>query len=119
MGLLMLFAFSFSVSAQEVKTEKFWVNGVCSMCEARIEKAARSVDGVNSADWDMETKIIQVSYDTEKTDIHKIHMEIAGVGHDTDMHKASDETYEKLPACCKYDREEGPGHGDLSVFHGR
>jgi hypothetical protein len=33
-------------------------------------------------------------------------MAIADAGHDTPMHKAKDEVYEKLPACCKYDRTE-------------
>jgi copper chaperone CopZ len=92
------------------KTEKFKVYGNCGMCENRIEKAAKSVDGVSAADWNKETKMIEVTFDDSKTDVHKVHMAIAKVGHDTDMHKASDETYDKLPSCCKYDRtaEEQP-----------
>jgi mercuric ion binding protein len=31
-------------------------------------------------------------------------MAIAAVGYDTEMHKAKDEVYNKLPECCKYDR---------------
>jgi mercuric ion binding protein len=82
------------------------------MCKARIEKAAKSVEGVQSADWELKTKMITVKFDPAKTDLHKIHMAIAAAGHDTDMHKASDEAYDKLPACCKYDRtkEEGGQH---------
>ena len=30
---------------------------------------------------------------------------IEKAGHDTDMHKASDDVYDKLPGCCKYYRE--------------
>jgi len=93
-----------SLLAQSVNTEKFEVAGNCGMCETRIEKAAKSVEGVSSADWDKETKMIEVSFDAEKTDLHKIHQAIADVGHDTRMHKASDEVYENLPACCKYER---------------
>ena len=74
------------------------------MCENRIEKAAKSVDGVSTADWNNETKKLVVNYDASKTDIHKIHMAIAKVGHDTDMHKADDKVYNALPECCKYDR---------------
>jgi hypothetical protein len=33
-------------------------------------------------------------------------MAIANSGHDTKMHKASDEVYDKLPGCCKYERME-------------
>ena len=106
LSLLMLLALGFSVFAQDAKTEKFEVSGNCGMCKARIEKAAKSVDGVSTAVWDNETKMAEVSFDTKKTDIHKVHMAIAKAGHDTDMHKASDEVYEELPGCCKYDREE-------------
>ncbi len=110
--LVMLLALGFSVSAQGVKTEKFRVEGNCNMCKTRIEKAANSLEGVQSAEWDVKTKMITVKFDPARTDLHKIHMAIAKAGHDTDMHKASDEAYDKLPACCKYERktEEGGHH---------
>ena len=112
LSLLMLLALGFSAFSQDAKTEKFIVSGNCGMCEKRIEKSASSVDGVKSADWDKKTKMIEVSFSPEGTDLHKIHMAIAMVGHDTEMHKASDEAYGKLPMCCKYDREEENEHGD-------
>jgi len=88
------------------KTEKFKVYGNCSMCETRIEKAAKSVGGVTLADWDKETKMIEVTFDEAKTNVHKVHMAIAEAGHATEMHKADDEAYNNLPACCKYERPE-------------
>ncbi|HKJ79237.1 MAG TPA: cation transporter [Prolixibacteraceae bacterium] len=87
------------------KTEKFKVFGNCGMCEKTIEKAAKSVDGVSTADWDKESKMIQVSFDDSKTDVHKVHMAIAKAGYDTKMHKATDEAYNKLHGCCQYERE--------------
>lgn len=86
------------------KTEKFKVFGNCSMCEKTIEKAAQSVEGVSAADWNKETKMMEVSFDETKTNVHKVHMAIAKVGYDTEMHKADDEVYKKLPGCCKYER---------------
>lgn len=86
------------------KTEKIKVYGNCGMCETRIEKAVNAVDGVSKADWNKETKMLEVTFDDAKTDIHKVHMAVAAVGHDTDMHKAKDEVYNALPSCCKYDR---------------
>jgi len=80
------------------------VKGNCGMCEKRIEKAANSVDGVQSADWNKESKMMEVKFDDAKTDVHKVHMAIAKVGHDTEMHKAKDSVYNDLPGCCKYDR---------------
>src|SRR6056297_1507626 len=88
------------------KTEKFKVYGNCGMCEKTIEKATKSVDGVSTADWNKETKMIEVKFDDSKTNVHKVHMAIAKAGYDTKMHKASDEAYEKLPACCKYERAD-------------
>ena len=96
-----------SIFAQTEKKETFKVAGSCGMCKNRIEKATKSVDGVTSADWDKETKILEVFFDSEQTDIHKIHMAIAKAGHDTEMQKTSDEVYDELPECCKYERLSG------------
>ncbi len=95
---------SISLFAKSDNTEKFEIAGNCGLCEARIEKAAKSVDGVSSADWNKETKMIEVTYNPEKSDIHKIHQAISKAGHDTSMHKATKEAYDKLPGCCKYER---------------
>lgn len=104
-GLVAFFVLSLStVMAQTDKEEKFKVYGNCGMCESRIEKAAKSVDGVTSADWNKETKMMDVSFDGSKTNVNKIQMAIANVGHDTEMNKAKDEVYNDLPGCCKYER---------------
>jgi copper chaperone CopZ len=89
------------------KTEKFKVYGNCGMCEKRIEKAAKSVEGVSAAEWSQKSEMIEVSFDASKTNVHNVHMAIAKAGHDTEMHKASDEAYNKLPSCCRYEREKG------------
>ena len=102
--LALVFITLTTVTAQTEKKETFKVSGNCGMCETRIEKAAKSVDGVQSADWDKETKMIDVKFKSDEVEIHKVHMAIAKAGHDTKMHKASDEVYNKLPGCCKYER---------------
>ena len=105
-NLVALFMFgAFAVFAGN-KTEKVKVYGNCDMCKARIEKAAKAVDGVASANWDKKSKMMDLAFDDSKTDVHKVEMAIAKVGHDTKMHKAKDEVYEKLTSCCKYDRSE-------------
>lgn len=104
LGLVTLFLLSAAAVFAGNKTEKFKVYGNCGTCEERIETAAKSVDGVTKADWNQETKMMEVTFDDSKTDVHKVHMAIAKVGHDTEMHKATDEAYNKLPGCCKYDR---------------
>jgi len=95
---------SLTTAFGQTKTEKFKVYGNCGMCESRIEKAAKSVDGVTAADWNKETKMIEVSFDASKTTIDEVHKAIAKVGHDTDLEKADAEVYNKLPGCCKFNR---------------
>ncbi len=89
------------------KTEKFKVYGNCGMCEDRIETAAKSVDGVSKADWSQESQMLEVTFNDSKTKVDKVHKAVAKAGHDTKMHKASDEVYKNLPGCCKYTRPEG------------
>jgi hypothetical protein len=89
------------------KTETFKVRGNCDMCKARIENAAK-IEGVNKADWKADTKILTLVYNPSvvKTDV--ILKKVAEVGHDTEKFKSSEETYKKLPGCCKYVRESKP-----------
>lgn len=100
---------AFSVFAGN-KTEKIEVKGNCGMCESRIEKAVNGIDGVSKADWDKKTKKLEVTFDDAKTSVDKIEVAVAKVGHDTPNHKASDEVYNKLPDCCKYERAEQQKH---------
>ncbi|MDR3217610.1 MAG: cation transporter [Dysgonamonadaceae bacterium] len=78
------------------------VQGSCEMCKTRIEKAAKSVDGVASATWDAESKQLEFLYDASKTAPEAVSKAIATVGHDTEKDTASDDVYNALPGCCKY-----------------
>lgn len=77
------------------------VSGNCEMCKMRIESAAKSVAGVKSAVWNVNSKILTVSFD-ESTNLEQISKAIAAAGHDTKSDKASDAAYNALPGCCKY-----------------
>lgn len=101
-----LFMGTANLFGQEKKSEKFKVYGNCGMCETRIEKAAESVGGVITADWDKESKMITVRFGGEKATLDDIHQAIADVGHDTEKVEAEDKVYEGLPTCCHYDRPE-------------
>ncbi len=94
---------SFTLFAQ-VKTEKIKVYGNCGMCQTRIEKAAKTVEGVSKAKWNSDNSMLTVTYDEAKAKIIDIHKAIAKVGHDTDLEKADATVYSKLPGCCQYDR---------------
>lgn len=88
----------------ELASESVYVYGNCGMCEARITKAARTIPGVAKASWDEDTKMLKVNYDVSKTSLSEIEMAVAKVGHDTKNHVAKADTYDNLPACCKYER---------------
>lgn len=88
--------------AQNV-TETFKVSGNCGMCKTRIEKAAKAA-GATEANWDKDSKELTVTFSKESTNLAKIQQKIAEVGHDNDAFKATNETYNKLPGCCKYER---------------
>jgi Cu(I)/Ag(I) efflux system membrane fusion protein len=88
------------------KRFSFKVYGNCEMCKARIEKAALSVKGVLSAEWNKETKIIQLVTENYGVDKKVISKAIASAGHDTEYETATDNAYNKLPECCRYDRKK-------------
>jgi len=84
-------------------TTKFKVFGNCGMCEKRIEKAAK-IEGVSMADWDVDTKILTITFDEKVVKPSKVHQAVAAVGHDTELVRADDAVYAKLHACCQYER---------------
>jgi periplasmic mercuric ion binding protein len=96
-----------------VKTEKvsgsvlrstFKIWGNCDMCKETIEGSLKK-DGVEAADWNTETKIIAVTYDTTKINLDAIEKNIASVGYDNVKYKGDDKAYTELPECCKYERK--------------
>ena len=78
------------------------VMGNCDQCKQRIESAARSVPGVASAVWGVDTKKLDVQFDIQKTSSDDIQKAIAKVGHDTEKYKAPEDVYKSLPGCCLY-----------------
>ena len=91
--------------SQKAKTETFQVSGNCGMCEAKIEKAAKAA-GATYADWNKDTKVITVKYNSASSNLAKIQKSIADAGYDNAGVKTTAEAYDKLHACCKYDRTE-------------
>jgi periplasmic mercuric ion binding protein len=74
------------------------------LAKIQIENAAKSIDGVIYAHWSMKTGILELSLDSIKVNINKVHRTIARTGYDTRMYKARDRAYHKLPDSCKYER---------------
>ena len=90
--------------ANGVATSTFKVWGNCGMCKKTIENSLKT-EGISNADWDSESKLITVEYDTSKITLDQIQKQIAAVGYDNVTHKGSDSAYKNLHECCKYDRK--------------
>lgn len=97
-------SFATASFGQKTKTETFQVSGNCGMCEAKIEKAAKSA-GATFAEWNVDTKVITVKYKSTSSNLAKIQKSIANAGYDNAGAKATNESYSKLHACCQYERE--------------
>lgn len=85
------------------KTQKVKVYGNCGMCEKLIEKAAFK-EGEAKADWNKDTKMAVITFDTKKTTLDEVLKRIATVGYDNQNYRANDSVYNNLHGCCQYDR---------------
>ena len=81
------------------------VKGNCGMCKSTIEKAVKSLDFVENAEWGIKTKILDVEFiDSVNFDLEALNSAINQSGYET-MNTTADQTaYDALPMCCKYDR---------------
>src|SRR5690606_1440977 len=82
----------------------FKVFGECIHCQQRIEAAAKR-GGATSANWNMQSKMLKVSYDGSDKTLESIKSNIVSVGHDLEDRKADDKVYASLPECCHYRKE--------------
>ena len=103
LSFLLLF---FVSSAQKPKYQKedFKVWGKCDMCKTLIEKTVKSIEGIKTARWNVVNGKMKVKFNPELTKLDDIHKAIALVGYDTELYKATDESYNNLHFCCKYER---------------
>jgi periplasmic mercuric ion binding protein len=104
---LFLLSTAFILFAQsgyaQVKSETLKVAGECGMCKKKIETAAKSA-GATYAVWNEDSKELKVKYNSKSSNAAKIQESIAAVGYDTESYKATEEAYNNLHSCCKYDR---------------
>lgn len=98
----LLFAVESWGQSKNLVTDTLWVNGICGMCKKRIETAVTYEKGVQSANWDMATDILTVTFRSDKTDKKKLASHIAAAGHDNSWFKAPDAAYNRIHNCCRY-----------------
>ena len=88
---------------KNTKIEEVKISGNCGMCKETIENAG-SIKKTAKVDWNKDTKMATISYDSLKTTKGEILKRIALAGYDNEEFLAPDDTYAQLAECCKYDR---------------
>jgi mercuric ion binding protein len=108
LAFLSIMTFSFGqigdVANKKHMTSTLTVYGKCGMCKDKIEETLAYTRGVSSGEWNVETKVLTVNYNSKKTDLAKIKQALADMGYDSETHRATEEAYNNLHACCKYER---------------
>lgn len=79
----------------------------CESCKNRIERYLVREDGIQKVNVDYKKKVTKVTFVGERTNIENIKTAIANVGYDADNITANEETYQKLPLCCKKPEDGG------------
>jgi|KBSMisStandDraft_5_1062788.scaffolds.fasta_scaffold00063_15 copper chaperone CopZ len=109
---LFLAGFAISATAQQKKpiTVKISTPTVqCEECKKRIENFMKYEEGVTKVDVNFKSKVTTVTFMSDRTNIENVKTGIANAGYDADDIKANEDSYKKLPTCCKRP-EDGGGH---------
>jgi hypothetical protein len=104
---VLLFSFTSCASGlKNARTDTVKINGNCGMCETTIENAGNKKKEA-SVDWNRDTKLAVLMYDSVKTNRDEILKRVALSGYDNQSFRADDAVYNSLPGCCHYSREIG------------
>ena len=101
--ILLFSSSSCNAQIKNAKTEIVKIYGNCEMCEKTIETAG-NVKKVANVEWNKDSKMATITYDSIKTNQDEILKRIALAGYDSDKFLAPDDVYSKLAGCCQYER---------------
>lgn len=83
------------------KTDTLALNGLsCTMCERRIEKNVKKIQGVKAIEADSENQTAIVTFDPKQTNKTAIEEAISRIGYDAGKYPADKTARENLPGCC-------------------
>ncbi|OLE71787.1 MAG: heavy metal transporter [Bacteroidetes bacterium 13_1_20CM_4_60_6] len=111
--LLISVAFATASTAQVVKKGGLQIATIktptvqCESCKKRIENYLSREDGVTKVVVDYKRKTTKVTFISDRTNVENIKTAIANVGYDADDVTANEESYKKLPTCCKKTEDGG------------
>ena len=100
--LIVFFVTAEKTQAQSTTAEvKIKTSATCDMCKETIEKNLAFEKGIKKSVLDVDTKVLTVTYNPEKTSPEKIRLAISKIGYDADDVPADEKAYKKLDDCCK------------------
>jgi periplasmic mercuric ion binding protein len=95
-------------SAQKAQTVTIKTPTVqCESCKQRIENTLAREEGVAKTVVNYKNKTTKVTFWTDRTNIENVKTAIANAGYDADDVSANEESYKKLPMCCKKPEDGG------------
>lgn len=103
----LLFSLIMNAQSSNIKTETVKIYGNCDTCKSNIEKAG-TFKKIATVNWNKDTKMATLTYDSYKTNQDEILKRIALAGYDSEKFLAPDSAYAALPECCRYNRELKP-----------
>lgn len=103
--LAILFTNTLYAQNKTTVTKTFWVAGICGLCEEVIEKTM-DTKGVISADYNLESNQLTVTFNTKKTSEDHLHDLLNDAGYDTEKKTCTTEQYSRVHSCCQYREQE-------------
>lgn len=79
----------------------------CESCKKRIENYLTREEGIQKVNVDYKKKVTKVTFVSDRTNIENVKTAIANAGYDADDITANEESYKKLPSCCKKPEDGG------------
>ena len=102
------FAFGGNAQVKAVQTIKLSTPTVqCEMCKKKIETYLDRYDGVTMINVNYKKKETTVKYVTDRINEEEIKTAIANAGYDAGDIPANEDSYKRLPKCCKKPEDGG------------
>lgn len=76
-------------------------NAQCEDCKERVEGVLNFKSGIIYSDMNLDTKIVEVKYNSKKISLEEIKKIISEIGYDADDVKAVESAQKELPGCCQ------------------
>jgi copper chaperone CopZ len=103
LAFAVLFAVTFDASA---KSEKLTLNTNmhCGSCKTKIENSLKTIDGIEKSEVNLETKAVNLTYNSDKVNQDKIVKTIVDLGFTADVAKV-DSKEMKSGSSCSTDKD--------------